>query len=63
MRVEGVESVGDAIRPEPGELLWDAGGAYDLYLVVAGGVCLVDRRDDRVSFVVQAGDFVGELAC
>ena len=49
------------IRPEPGETLWDAGDAYDLYLVLAGGVCLVDRRGDRVRFVVEAGDFVGEL--
>jgi len=56
-----LESVGDVIRPEPGELLWDAGDAYDLYLVLAGGVWLVDRRDDRVSFVVEAGDFVAEL--
>jgi thioredoxin reductase (NADPH) len=56
-----LESVGDVIRPETGELLWDAGDAYDLYLVLAGGVCLVDRRGDRVSFVVEAGDFVGEL--
>ncbi len=56
-----LESVGDVIRPEPGEMLWDAGDAYDLYLVLAGGVCLVDRRGDRVRFVVEAGDFVGEL--
>jgi thioredoxin reductase (NADPH) len=56
-----LESVGDVIRPDTGELLWDAGDAYDLYLVLAGGVCLVDRRGDRVSFVVEAGDFVGEL--
>ena len=56
-----LESVGDVIRPEPGETLWDAGDAYDLYLVLAGGICLVDRRDDRVGFVVEAGDFVGEL--
>ena len=42
-------------------MLWDAGDAYDLYLVLAGGICLVDRRDDRVGFVVEAGDFVGEL--
>jgi hypothetical protein len=28
-----LESVGDVIRPEPGQLLWDAGDAYDLYLV------------------------------
>ena len=39
-KAEGLlESVGDVIRPEPGELLWDAGDAYDLYLVLAGGVC------------------------
>ncbi|MET0769264.1 MAG: FAD-dependent oxidoreductase [Solirubrobacteraceae bacterium] len=56
-----LESVGEVIRPEAGERLWDAGDAYDLYLVLAGGVCLVDRRDDRVSFVIEAGDFVAEL--
>ena len=56
-----LESVGDVIRPEAGELLWDAGDAYDLYLVLAGGVSLLDRRDDRVVIVVEAGDFVGEL--
>jgi thioredoxin reductase (NADPH) len=56
-----LESVGHVIHPEPGELLWDAGDAYDLYLVLAGGVQLLDRRDDRVVFVVEAGDFVGEL--
>ena len=56
-----LESAGDVIRPGPGELLWDAGDAYDLHLVLAGGICLVDRRGDRVSFVVEAGDFVGEL--
>ena len=56
-----LESVADVIRPGPGELLWDAGEAYDLYLVLAGGVYLVDGRDNRVSFVVEAGDFVGEL--
>jgi thioredoxin reductase (NADPH) len=56
-----LQSVGDVIRPEPGEVLWDAGDAYDLYLVLAGGVLLVDRRDDRVVIVVEAGDFVGEL--
>ena len=54
-------SVGDVIRPEPGEVLWEAGDPYDLYLVQEGGVCLVDRRDDRVAFVVESGDFVGEL--
>ena len=47
--------------PEPGELLWDAGDPYDLNLVLAGGVLLIDRRDDRVVFVVEEGDFVGEL--
>jgi thioredoxin reductase (NADPH) len=56
-----LESVGDVIRPEAGEVLWDAGDAYDLYLVLAGGVMLLDRRDDRVVIVVEAGDFVGEL--
>ncbi|GLY83103.1 FAD-dependent oxidoreductase [Actinoallomurus iriomotensis] len=56
-----LESVGQVIHPEPGEVLWDAGDAYDLYLVLAGEVRLVDRRDDRVVFVVEAGDFVGEL--
>ena len=56
-----LESVGEVVHPEPGELLWDAGDAYDLYLVQAGGVALVDRRDDRVVIVVEAGDFVGEL--
>ncbi|HWM12042.1 MAG TPA: FAD-dependent oxidoreductase [Solirubrobacteraceae bacterium] len=56
-----LESVGDVIRPEAGELLWDAGDAYDLYLVLAGGVLLLDRRDERVVVVVEAGDFVGEL--
>ena len=56
-----MESVGEVIRPEAGEVLWDAGDGYDLHLVLAGGVGLVDRRDDRVVFVVEAGDFVGEL--
>jgi thioredoxin reductase (NADPH) len=56
-----LESVGDVIRPGAGELLWDAGDAYDLYLVLAGGIALLDRRDDRVVVVVEAGDFVGEL--
>ena len=27
----------------------------------AGGVLLVDRKDNRVAFVVEEGDFVGEL--
>jgi thioredoxin reductase (NADPH) len=56
-----LESAGEVIRPGPGEQLWDAGDPYDFYLVLAGGVCLMDRRDDRVSFVVEAGDFVAEL--
>jgi len=33
--------------------MWDAGDPYDLYLVLAGGVLLVDRRDDRVVLVNQ----------
>jgi thioredoxin reductase (NADPH) len=47
--------------PSPASCLWDAGDPYDLNLVLAGGVLLLDRRDDRVVFVVEAGDFVGEL--
>ena len=56
-----LESVGQVMHPEPGAVLWDAGDAYDLYLILTGGVCLLDRRDDRVVFVVEADDFVGEL--
>src|SRR4051794_40198361 len=56
-----LESAGQAVRPGPGEVLWEGGESYDLYLVRAGGLCLVDRRDDRVVVVVEAGDFVGEL--
>ena len=56
-----LESVGQVIHPEPGEVLWEGGESYDLYLVRAGGVCLLDRRDDRVVAVVEPGDFVGEL--
>jgi thioredoxin reductase (NADPH) len=56
-----LESVGQVIHPEDGEILWDGGEAYDLYLVRAGGIGLVDRRDDRVVVVVEPGDFVGEL--
>ena len=56
-----LQSAGEMLHPEPGELLWDAGDTYDFHLVVAGGVLLVDRRDDRVVFVVEQGDFVGEL--
>src|SRR6476659_3781940 len=56
-----LRSAGEVLHPEPGELLWDTGDSYDLYLVLAGGVLLVDRRDDRVVFVIEEGDFVGEL--
>jgi thioredoxin reductase (NADPH) len=56
-----LRSAGEVLHPRPGELLWDAGDPYDLNLVLAGGVLLVDRRDDRVVFVVEEGDFVGEL--
>src|SRR5437763_12739722 len=56
-----LRSAGQVMHPEPGELLWDAGESYDLYLVLAGGVLLVDRRDNRVVFVIEQGDFVGEL--
>ena len=56
-----LELVGQAVHPEPGEVLWEGGESYDFYLVRAGGVCLVDRRDDRVVVVVEPGDFVGEL--
>ena len=56
-----LRSAGEVLHPEPGELLWDAGDPYDLYLVLAGSVLLLDRRDDRVVFVIEEGDFVGEL--
>jgi thioredoxin reductase (NADPH) len=56
-----LRSAGEVLYPEPGELLWDTGDPYDLYLVLAGGVLLLDRRDDRVVFVIEEGDFVGEL--
>jgi thioredoxin reductase (NADPH) len=56
-----LRSAGEVLHPEPGELLWDAGDPYDLYLVLSGGVLLLDRREDRVVFVIEAGDFVGEL--
>ena len=56
-----LRSAGEVLHPEPGELLWDAGDPYDLNLVLTGGVLLLDRRDDRVVFVVEEGDFVGEL--
>ena len=56
LRSEGAE-----LCPEPGGLLWDAGDPYDLYLVLEGGLLLVDRREDRVVFVMEQGDFVGCL--
>jgi thioredoxin reductase (NADPH) len=56
-----LRSAGEVLHPKPGEVLWDAGDPYDLYLVLTGGVLLVDRRDDRVVFVIEDGDFVGEL--
>ncbi|GLH99133.1 FAD-dependent oxidoreductase [Phytohabitans aurantiacus] len=56
-----LRSSGEELHPTPGELLWDAGDPYDLHLVLTGGVLLVDRREDRVVFVIEAGDFVGEL--
>src|SRR5919106_365871 len=56
-----LRSAGEVLRPEPGEVMWDAGDPYDLYLVLSGGVLLLDRRDDRVVFIVEEGDFVGEL--
>lgn len=56
-----LRSSGEVLHPAPGELLWDAGDPTDLHLVLTGGVLLVDRRDDRVVFVIEAGDFVGEL--
>ena len=50
-----LRAAGEVLHPEPGELLWDAGDPYDLYLVLAGGVLLLDRRDDRVVFVIEEG--------
>ena len=59
--LELLRSAGEVLHPQAGELLWDAGDPYDLNLVLTGGVLLLDRRDDRVVFVVEEGDFVGEL--
>jgi thioredoxin reductase (NADPH) len=56
-----LRSAREVLRPKPGELLWEAGDTYDLTLVLAGGVLLLDRREDRVVFVIEQGDFVGEL--
>src|ERR1700748_2024332 len=52
---------GEVLHPEPGDWLWDTGHSYDLYLVLDGGVLRLARRDDRVVFVIEEGDFVGEL--
>jgi thioredoxin reductase (NADPH) len=56
-----LRSGGEELRPEPGEVLWDAGDPSEFYLVLAGALLLVDRRRDRVVFVVEPGDFVAEL--
>ena len=56
-----LRSSGEELHPAPGELLWDAGDPSELHLVLTGGVLLVDRRDDRVVFVIEAGDFAAEL--
>src|ERR1700722_17143507 len=56
-----LRSAGEVLHPGPGELLWDTGDAYDLYLVLAGEILLVDRRGARGVFVIEEGDFVGEL--
>jgi len=56
-----LQSVGQVIHCEAADVLWDAGDSYDLYLVLSGGIWLLDRRDDRVVFVIEPGDFVGEL--
>src|SRR5438552_10997286 len=50
--VELLQSAGEVLQPEPGELMWGAGDPYDLYLVLSGSILLVDLRDDRVVFVV-----------
>ncbi|MFC4044386.1 FAD-dependent oxidoreductase [Dactylosporangium siamense] len=56
-----LRSAGEVLHPGTGEVLWEAGDPYDLHLVLTGAVLLVDRRDARVVFVVEEGDFVGEL--
>src|SRR5688572_25960056 len=56
-----LRSSGEELHPAPGELLWHAGDPSELLLVLTGGVLLVDPRADRVVFVIEAGDFVGEL--
>jgi len=57
-----LRSSGEELHPEPGEVLWDLGDPTEFCLVLTGGVLLVDPWADRVVFVVEAGDFVGELA-
>ncbi|WP_433366982.1 FAD-dependent oxidoreductase [Actinoplanes sp. CA-142083] len=56
-----LDAVGEVIRPGAGEVLWDGGESYDFYVVLSGGIGLLDRRDDRIVVVVEPGDFVGEL--
>ena len=56
-----LHSAGEVLHPQPDEVLWDAGDPYDLHLVLTGAVLLIDRRENRVVFVVEEGDFVGEL--
>ena len=41
-----LRSAGEVLHPEPGELLWDTGDTYDLYLVLAGQVHVLIRRYD-----------------
>ena len=56
-----LRSAGEVLHAGAGDVLWEAGDPYDLNLVLTGGVLLIDRRDNRVVFVIEAGDFVGEL--
>jgi thioredoxin reductase (NADPH) len=57
-----LRSSGEELHPEPGEMLWDLGDPSDFHLVLTGRVLLVDPWADRVVFVIEAGDFVAELA-
>ncbi len=59
--LELLRSAGEVLHPDGGQILWEAGDPYDLNLVLSGGVQLVDRRVNRVVFVIEEGDFVGEL--
>ncbi|MFJ9782553.1 cyclic nucleotide-binding domain-containing protein [Amycolatopsis sp. NPDC101161] len=52
---------GEELHAALGEFRWEAGEPTDLHLVLAGGVLLVDRREEQVVFVIEPGDFVGEL--